>query len=752
MLTKFTDDINAIINANHTNAFALLGLHTDSITDYLVINTFQANADSVEILIFESKNVSKNTAKTKVLTKLTKVDKRGFFTKKLRRKKHFDYQLRVTHGEHQQILEDAFAFSPNLADFDLHLLNEGNHQAPYKVLGAHQTIQQIYDRVVQGVQFSVWAPNASRVAVIGDFNYWDGRSHPMCNVNNSGYWAIFIPYAVEENLYKFEIKDSAGHTLPLKADPYAIQAQYRPDTASIVSNETPYPWQDNVWLAKRAQRNNRHAPISIYEVHLGSWQRSQEGKFLNYREIADKLIPYTLEMGFTHIQLMPVSEYPFDGSWGYQPVGLFAPTSRFGTKADFQYFVDKCHQANLGLLIDWVPGHFPNDEHGLAKFDGSHLYEHADPRQGFHPDWNTLIYNYGRVEVANFLRASALHWLDTYHVDGIRVDAVASMLYLDYSRKAGEWIPNQHGGRENLEAVAFLKRFNEELYRHYPDCFSVAEESTSWPMVSKPTSNGGLGFGFKWNMGWMNDTLSYIQQDPIHRQHHHNDLTFGLVYAFDENFILPISHDEVVHGKGSMIAKMPGDTWQKFANLRAYYGFMWAHPGKKLLFMGCEFAQGKEWDHDSELDWQQLDIHWHSGVKRFIKDLNHVYKNTPALYQLDCQKEGFQWLDYQNNEQSLLSFIRYSDSTQQQKQQAVVVICNFTPNTHHNFKIGVPCEGLYIELINSDLEIYSGSGLSNNDKNKYGVTSKAIPWQGQAHCIEITVPPLSTLILANKVL
>ena len=767
-MTKFSDNINAfintdIMNANHGDAFELLGLQADSASDYLVINTFQADADSVELLIFDKKSSSENA--TKVLAKLTKIDERGFFSKKLRRKKQFDYQLKVTHGEHIQIIDDAFAFVPKLPDFDLYLLGEGNHQTPYKILGAHLTQQnaqqksekkaeqkaknKISDRIVEGVQFSVWAPNASRVAVIGDFNHWDSRCHPLCNVNKSGYWAIFIPHANVGDLYKFEIKNSAGQTLPFKADPFAIQAQYRPDTASIVSDEKAYPWQDNAWLAQRAQRNNRHAPISIYEVHLGSWQRDSKGEFLNYRDIADKLIPYTLEMGFTHLQLMPVSEYPFDGSWGYQPVGLFAPTSRFGNKADFQYFVDQCHQANLGLLIDWVPGHFPSDEHGLAQFDGSHLYEHADPRQGFHPDWNTLIYNYGRVEVANFLRASALHWLDTYHVDGVRVDAVASMLYLDYSRKADEWIPNKHGGRENLEAVAFLKRFNEELYSQYPDCFSVAEESTSWPGVSKPTDMGGLGFGFKWNMGWMNDTLNYIQQDPIHRQYHHDELTFGLVYAFDENFILPISHDEVVHGKGSMIEKMPGDAWQKFANLRAYYGFMWAHPGKKLLFMGCEFAQGKEWDHDSELDWQQLDIHWHAGVKRFVKDLNTVYKNTPALYQLDCQKEGFQWLDYQNNEQSLLSFIRYSDSTTQQQQQAVVVICNFTPNTHRNFKLGVPVEGHYVELINSDLEIYSGSGLTNNTENT-GMNSTPETWQGQAHSIEITIPPLSTLILAIK--
>ena len=742
-MTKFTDQINAIINAQHCNAAAFLGLHRDSESGYLVINTFQADADSVEIVTTTKNGV------TKVLAKLNKVDDRGFFSKKLDankgRKKPFTYQLKVTHGEDQQIIDDAFAFTPNISDFDLHLLTQGDHQKPYKILGAQAQQYSQFKRTVTGTRFCVWAPNASHVALISDFNHWDGRRHPMTNVNHSGYWAIFIPNVGVGSAYKFEIKDNSGNLLAHKADPYAEQGQYRPDTASIVAKNQPYAWQDQAWLAQRAQRNNRHAPISIYEVHLGSWRRSTNNEFLNYRDIADQLIPYTVEMGFTHLQLMPVSEYPFDGSWGYQPIGLFAPTARFGTKVDFQYFVDKCHQANLGLLIDWVPGHFPSDDHGLATFDGTHLYEHADPRQGYHPDWNTLIYNYGRVEVANFLRASALHWLDTYHIDGIRVDAVASMLYLDYSRKAGEWIPNKDGGRENLEAVAFLQRFNEELYNQYPDCFSVAEESTSWAGVSRPTSDGGLGFGFKWNMGWMNDTLNYIQRETIHRKHHHNEMTFGLVYAFDENFILPISHDEVVHGKGSMIAKMPGDAWQKFANLRAYYAFMWAHPGKKLLFMGCEFAQGKEWNFDGELDWQQLDIHWHSGVQRLIKDLNNVYKNTPALYQLDCEQDGFEWLDHKNSEQSIISFIRY-EQNDMHSPQAVMVICNFTPNTHHNFKVGVPVAGQYIELINSDLKIYSGSGLSNTN----GVTSQEVPWQNQAHSIDITIPPLSTLILAIK--
>ena len=634
---------------------------------------------------------------------------------------------------------DTFAFSPCIGELDIHLLNEGKHNNPYNILGAHPCRQNDID----GTSFVVWAPNASHVSVIGDFNNWDGRCHPMKNIrhhgNYSGYWGVFIPHACTGQHYKFELKDRSGNILPLKADPYGVQAQFRPDTASIIRVEQEFPWQDQNWLAQRAARNNRHAPISIYEVHLGSWRRDENNEFLNYRTIADRLIPYVIEMGFTHIQLMPISEYPFDGSWGYQPVGLFAPTSRFGNEQDFKYFVDQCHQAKLGLLIDWVPGHFPNDVHGLAQFDGSHLYEHQDPRQGYHPDWNTLIYNYGRTEVSNFLRASALHWLDKYHLDGIRVDAVASMLYLDYSRDEGQWLPNKHGGRENLEAVEFLQTFNAELYQQYPGTFSVAEESTSWPGVSKPTDCGGLGFGFKWNMGWMNDSLEYMKRAPVHRKHHHNELSFGLVYAFDENFILPLSHDEVVHGKGSLIERMPGDVWQQFANLRAYYGFMWAHPGKKLLFMGGEFAQGKEWDHDSELDWQQLDIDWHRGVQQLIKDLNHIYKNVPALHQQDCQATGFEWLDHQNSKQSIYSFVRYGDDTA----APVVVVCNFTEQVHHEFVLGVPEAGIYQELFNSDAAIYGGS----NQGNLGQVVSTNTPAHGKTNSIGITVPPLSTVIL-----
>jgi len=732
-MRHFSDDIAAILSATHSQPHAFLGLHKDEASDYLVIRTFQPQADKVAI-------VDKVSQKT--LATLVNCQGSGVFIKKLRRKKPFSYQLKISCQSKEYLIDDAFAFPPTLGELDIHLLAEGKHLKPYNKLGAHfQSVSQGKQQL-DGVSFAVWAPNASHVSVIGDFNDWDGRRHPMINVNHSGYWNIFVPGIEAGCHYKFEIKDRSGQLLPAKADPYGAATQYRPDTASIVHKETPYPWQDQQWLSERAARNALDAPISIYEVHLGSWRRGEDNVFLNYREIADQLIPYVIEMGFTHIQLMPVSEHPFDGSWGYQPIGLFAPTARFGTVEDFQYFVDQCHQANIGLLIDWVPGHFPNDEHGLVQFDGSHLYEHADPKQGFHPDWNTLIYNYGRHEVANFLRASALHWLDRFHVDGIRVDAVASMLYLDYSRDEGEWVPNKYGGRENLEAVAFLKQFNEELYSQYPGSFSVAEESTSWPGVSAPTHAGGLGFGYKWNMGWMNDSLEYMKRDPIHRAHHHNELSFGLVYAFDENFILPLSHDEVVHGKGSILARMPGDAWQQFANLRAYYGFMWAHPGKKLLFMGCEYAQGREWNHDQSLDWHQLDIHWHSGVQQLVKDLNDLYRNTPALYQQDCQSDGFSWLDHENAEQSIYAFIRYGDD----REKPVIVVCNFTPQSQNEFKVGVPVAGNYHELLNSDDKRYSGSGQKNPDP----IHSQPGNWQGQDQHISITVPPLSTVILGLK--
>ncbi|MFD2167925.1 1,4-alpha-glucan branching protein GlgB [Thalassotalea euphylliae] len=714
-----------ILSAQLSQPYHVLGQHQCNETGFITFTTFAPDADSVEVI---------ETASGKSIASLTRKNKAGIFHKKLRRKNAFDYQYRITRGNASQVVEDPYRFAPTLSDLDIHLLAEGNHLHPYNVMGAQLTEQN----GVKGVSFSVWAPNARSVSVIGDFNQWDGRCHPLQNINFSGYWNVFLPGIKAGTLYKFELKDAHGHVLPHKADPYGAQAQFRPETASIVTASKSFKWQDKEWLAKREARNARNAAISIYEVHLGSWRRDESGDYLNYRVIADQLVPYVLEMGFSHVQLMPVSEFPFDGSWGYQPVGLFAPTSRFGNADDFKYFVDLCHQHDIGVLIDWVPGHFPVDGHGLSQFDGTHLFEHADPRQGYHPDWNTLIYNYGRTEVANFLRASALHWLDRFHVDGIRVDAVASMLYLDYSRNEGEWIPNKHGGRENLEAVEFLQRFNQELYREYPGTFSVAEESTSWPGVSKPTDMGGLGFGYKWNMGWMNDSLEYMKREPIHRKYHHNELSFGLVYAFDENFILPLSHDEVVHGKGSILARMPGDAWQQFANLRAYYGFMWTHPGKKLLFMGSEFAQGREWNHDAELDWHQLDINWHAGVHQLVKDLNKLYSNTPSLYQKDCEHDGFTWLDHENADQSVYSYVRSGDNSE----PPAIVICNFTPDTHTNFVIGAPVPGKYNEVLNTDAEVYGGSNIGNPD----GVYTSDMPWQGQQHSLSITVPPLSTTV------
>jgi 1,4-alpha-glucan branching enzyme len=562
------------------------------------------------------------------------------------------------------------------------------------------------------------------------------RRHP-----GAGLWEIFIPGLSPGERYKYEIKGESGAVLPLKADPYAFAAERPPQTASVVCDLGNPAWQDGAWMAERRRRNERSAPISIYEVHLGSWRRKVEegNRYLTYRELAEQLVPHATDMGFTHIELLPISEYPFDGSWGYQPTGLFAPTSRFGTPEDFRAFVEAVHGAGLGLYLDWVPGHFPTDPHGLGNFDGTHLYEHADPRQGMHKDWNTLIYNYGRREVANFLLGNALFWLGRYHVDGLRVDAVASMLYLDYSRSEGEWVPNRFGGRENLEAIAFLRRLNAVAYERHPGIATIAEESTAWPMVSRPTHLGGLGFGYKWNMGWMHDTLDYMSRDPVYRSHHHNRLTFGLLYAFTENFVLPLSHDEVVHGKASLLGKMPGDRWQRFANLRVYYTFMVGHPGKKLLFMGAEFAQEREWNHDASLDWHLLDDPAHAGIRRLVRDLNTLYRGVPALHARDCEAEGFEWIDADDGENSVLSFLRRGGPGD----PSAVVVCNFTPVPRRGYRVGVPAGGFYREALNSDAAAYGGSNIGNGG----GIAAEAVPWHGRPFSLALTLPPLGGLIL-----
>jgi 1,4-alpha-glucan branching enzyme len=622
-----------------------------------------------------------------------------------------------------------------LGELDDYLIGEGRHQRLWEVLGAHV----IDIKTKKGVHFALWAPNASSVSLVGNFNGWNPDSHLMTLRGFTGVWEIFVPDIGEGETYKFALKDKHGNQLPQKADPVAFGSEHPPKTASVVRKLEGHKWSDKKWMSKREKRQRFDQPISIYEVHLSSWKRVPEegNRPLSYLEHATQLVEYVKYMGFTHIELMPISEFPFDGSWGYQPVGLYAPSIRYGTLEEFRQFVEACHAAEIGLLLDWVPGHFPEDEHGLGNFDGTALYEHANRLEGFHPDWNTLLYNYGRREVSNYLVANALYWLSEHHIDGLRVDAVASMLYRDYSRKEGEWVPNIHGGRENLEAIDFLKTMNETAYADMPGIMTVAEESTAFPGVSAPTDHGGLGFGFKWNMGWMNDTLSYMEEDPIYRKYHHDKMTFGLHYAFSENFILPISHDEVVHGKGSMLSKMPGGRDEKFANLRAYYGFMWGHPGKKLLFMGNEFAQNQEWNHDSSIDWHLLDDPKHKGMQNLIRDLNALYKVTPALYQLDCKADGFEWIEGGSADESLFVWLRLGDK----KSKPVLVVSNMTPVERVSRRIGVPKAGFWKEVLNTDSSHYGAGDRGNLG----GVKSEKAPASGREHSIEITVPPLTTV-------
>ncbi|MCA0272406.1 MAG: 1,4-alpha-glucan branching protein GlgB [Proteobacteria bacterium] len=631
--------------------------------------------------------------------------------------------------------EDPYRFGPVLGQIDEYLIGEGSHRRLWQKLGAHLISHEGSD----GVHFAVWAPNAERVSVVGDFNAWDGRRNPMRRRGATGVWEIFLPGLGEGTIYKYEIRGQGGHIGPLKADPVGFGSEHPPRTGSVVRRAGTPEWTDGDWMATRAQANSVDAPVSVYEVHLGSWRRTDNGERpLSYLELADELVDYALWMGFTHLELLPVSEHPFDGSWGYQPVGMYAPTIRYGTPAEFSAFVDAAHRKGLGILFDWVPGHFPTDPHGLGRFDGTPLYEHADPKEGFHIDWNTLIYNYGRAEVQNYLMANALYWLEEYHLDGLRVDAVASMLYRDYSRKEGEWVPNVHGGRENYEAIQLLRDVNTFAYAECPGIMTVAEESTAFPGVSRPVDTGGLGFGFKWNMGWMNDTLSYIQKEPIFRQYHHNQMTFGLAYAWTENFILPISHDEVVHGKGSMLGKMPGSAWEKFANLRAYYGFMWGHPGKKLLFMGQEFAQGAEWNHNKSLDWHQANDPQHKGIQSLVRDLNLLYRLNPALHLNDCRPEGFDWLEVNDAENSVFAFVRKG----KKGDPMIVVAANFTPVERGAYRLGFPAPGVWEEVMNTDASVYGGG----NRGNLGGVTTEAEGWHNQAQSAAVVLPPLSVVM------
>ncbi|MQT60786.1 1,4-alpha-glucan branching protein GlgB [Pseudomonas sp. FSL R10-0399] len=719
-------DIQALVRAEHPDPFSVLGPHADGKGGQL-IRAFLPGAVSVQVLVREGQAL---------LGSLEQAQTPGLFVG------HFAqaqaYLLQVDWGDVQQISEDPYSFGPLLGEMDLYLFAEGNHRDLSHCLGAQLT----HVDGVPGVRFAVWAPNARRVSVVGDFNGWDGRRHPMRLRHPSGVWELFVPRLLAGEAYKYEILGAQG-ILPLKADPMALQTQLPPLTASIVAAPLNIDWQDADWMHARAQHQRTDAALSIYELHVGSWQCEVDdvgdvSRQYNWRELAERLIPYVQQLGFTHIELMPIMEHPFGGSWGYQPLSQFAPSARYGSPEDFGAFVNACHVAGIGVILDWVPAHFPNDTHGLAQFDGTALYEYADPREGFHQDWNTLIYNLGRTEVHGFMLASALHWLKHYHVDGLRVDAVASMLYRDYSRKAGEWVPNIHGGRENLEAIDFLRHLNDVVALEVPGALVIAEESTAWPGVTQGTEQGGLGFSYKWNMGWMHDSLHYIQQDPVYRAHHHNELSFGLVYAWHEHFILPISHDEVVHGKHSLIDKMPGDRWQKFANLRAYLSFMWAHPGKKLLFMGCEFGQWREWNHDQQLDWYLLQYPEHRGVQKLVSDLNQLYREEPALHEQDDVPQGFQWLIGDDATNSVFAWLRWSKAG-----KPVLVVANFTPVPREAYRVGVPEAGTWHEIINSDAGVYSGSNYGNGG----GVSTDPQPSHGQEVSLALNLPPLGVLIL-----
>ncbi|AKJ68443.1 glycogen branching protein [Pandoraea thiooxydans] len=740
-------DMVRLLRGEHDDPCAVLGMHPGAVAHEVIVRCLLPGARRVEVIERGS-----GAEAPQVRGVLERLDARGFFAGAIPAPLgRFRYRLRVTDasGTHDALdthsaaavreIDDPYAFPPWLGELDCHLLAEGEHWHIETRLGAHACELD----GVAGVAFAVWAPNAQRVSVVGPFNGWDGRVHVMRRRAECGVWEIFLPDVSDGALYKFEVRTQAGEIL-LKSDPCAAQAEAAPGTASRVCAKRRFDWGDADWMARRAGPdgpNGLHMPLAIYEVHVGSWRRHPDGRAYTYDELADALIPYVLEMGFTHVELMPVSEHPFAGSWGYQPTALFAPSARWGEPDGLRRLIDRCHRAGIGVLLDWVPAHFPQDAHGLARFDGTCLYEHEDPRVGQHREWGTLVYNLGRREVANFLLGNALYWLREFHIDGLRVDAVASMLYLDYNRAAGQWRPNPFGGRENLEAVAFLRRFNELVHSAQAPAgaITLAEESTAWPMVTRPTYLGGLGFDYKWNMGWMNDTLAYMRHDPVHRRYHHGQLTFGLLYAFSEQFVLPLSHDEVVHGKGSLLGKMPGDAWQRLANLRLYLAFQTTQPGKKLLFMGGEFAQPGEWNHDQELAWPLLADPAHAGVQHAVRDLNRLYRELACLHRHDSDERGFRWIDCNDSEQSVLTWRRHGDDPN----DFAVIACNFTPVPRHGYRVGVPVGGTYREVFNGDALAYGGSGLGNAG----AVRSEPLPWHGQPHSLALTLPPLAALIL-----
>jgi 1,4-alpha-glucan branching enzyme len=719
------DDVASIVNARHGDPFAVLGMHV--VGGRVSVRAMLPQAASVVVV---------DGATGTPVASLRSIHAAGFFAGSMPdRTQPFAYRLQVQTETVTVQIEDPYRFGLIAGDVDLYLFGEGTHRRLYDMLGAHERTLD----GVSGIAFTVWAPSARRVSVVGDFNDWDGRRHPMRR-RTGGIWEIFLPAASLGSRYKYEIVGSAGTLLPLKADPFAFACERSPGTASIVAVAGSAEWQDAVWMERRAGTGRHDAAISVYEVHLGSWRRGDANRYLSYDEIGDRLIPYVASMGFTHIELMPVAEHPFDGSWGYQPIGMFAPTSRFGSPRDFARFVDRVHQAGIGVLVDWVPGHFPTDAHGLGRFDGTALYEHADARQGFQPDWNTLVFNFGRHEVADFLLANALFWFDRYHIDGLRVDAVASMLYLDYSRKPSEWVPNKYGGRENLDAIALLQSVNSLVSTEVPGGITIAEESTAWPNVSRPVADGGLGFTYKWNMGWMHDTLGYMREDPIYRRYHQDQLTFSFTYAFDENFVLPLSHDEVVYGKRSLLEKMPGDDWQRCANLRAFFGYMFGHPGKKLIFMGGEFGQLREWNHDRSLDWYLLEDARHRGIADFVRACNALYRELPALHEFDADLAGLEWITSQPDE-SIVAFVRRGSTDT----SIAVVVTNFTPVVRNDFRLGVPGPGTYRERLNSDMTVYGGSGLCNAAQEAEPVCA-----HGRPHSIALTLPPLATIIFSHE--